>query len=158
MLTTRNDQAVLAWVGRVLMIISSVREVTDAAWDDLLVTLGEAQRRSEGFEAALLFSAGAAANATQRRRLAERMKELDMKSRHICLLSNSAIVRMTVPALARLLRTGTAVASFKTSEWRSGLFWLQRHYGFDLEQGERVFIEACERAHVPGAMIGQLAA
>jgi hypothetical protein len=115
----------------------------------MLALLGTAAEQSGGFEAGLIYSSGAAANAVQRRRLAERMKQLNMNPHHICLLSNSAFARATVPALARLLRSGTRVAVFKTTEWKQGLLWLQRHYGYDLSAGETTFLSACKRAHVP---------
>lgn len=135
-----------------------MREVTDPLWDEMLALLGPAKDQSGGFDAALVFSAGAAASAAQRRRLAERMNALGMKSKHICLLSNSAIVRATVPALARLLRMGTVVSSYKTIEWQRGLDWLAQHYTFDRAAASASFLEACRRTGVPTAMIEARAA
>lgn len=121
LVTTDRNQSVVR-CGDVYLAATGLRPMSDESVEEFIAYTTEVDARLGAAKAGLQYSPEQSPNAHQRKRFAT-AQEVAVPYLRMALLTDSAIVRGSVTAIAWLIRSQTDLRAFKTTQWPKALLW-----------------------------------
>ncbi len=149
MQVTRDGNMASARIGRLWLAATGLHAIEDDTWRQYLGQAAASVKSDGPFHGVLLWTPRHGPSASQRRMLTHefaRAIALDAQ-RRVALISNSALVRGTITAIAWFTRND--VVTFAPNEADRALDWLAEDITFNRTQAQRALEEIIGAVQVP---------
>jgi hypothetical protein len=137
------------WTGKLL--ISALREEwTDLQWLRYCQELAGVMQREGPFHGWLVLPTGQGMTVKQRRvfsvEFRDRLRLAEF--RRVAFLTDSALLRGVLTAMAWLVRSDAQTTGYKPTEWKDALSWMGEKAEFDRTEADRLFAGLCREVGV----------